>query len=132
LQRDAMRCADSVAPQAALLQAKVAFDLFPPGRFPPVNFDEIICVEGSDGHGCVRCDFFVCSKILGAQLELARFVVSGFGQPVDGKAEIRQHVIVNDVFEKHSIGVEGFLRQDDAVVAGKCFVVADGCDPLME
>jgi len=132
LQRDATRSAASVAPQAALLQAEVAFDLFPPGRFPAVHFDEILCVEGSDGHGCVRCDFFVCSKIFGAQFELARFVFSGFGQSVHGQAQIGQHLIVDDVVEKHSFGVERLLRQDDTVITGKCFVLANGSDPLIE
>jgi hypothetical protein len=66
------------------------------------------------------------------QLKLSFFPIRGFCEAVYGETQIRQHVVVDDVIEKHSIGVEGFLRQDYAIVTGKCFVVADGSDPLME
>ena len=126
MQRDALPSA------AANLAAKIPFYLFPPGRFPAVNFDEIIGIEGRDRHGCVRRGFLVCSKVFRPQLKLSFFPVPGFCQAVYGKTQIRQHLIVDDVIEKHSIGVKGFLRQNNAVVTGKCFVVADGSYPLME
>ena len=126
MQRDASPSA------TALLQAEVTFDLLPPGRFPPVNFDEIICAEGRDRHGRVGLGFVVCGNIFRPQLKPSFFAVPGFCQTVDGETQIRQHVVVDDVIVKHSIGVEGFLRQNDAIITGKCFFVADGSDPLME
>ena len=48
-----------------------------------------------------------------------------FRQAIDGQAQVRQHLVIDDVVEEHGVRVEGFLRQDDAVFAGKCFVVTD-------
>ena len=42
-------------------------------------------------------------------------------QAIDGKAQIRQYVVVDDVVEKYRVRVEGVLRQDDTVV--KCLVL---------
>jgi hypothetical protein len=69
----------------------------------------------------VGCDVFR------TQLQLAFTLVGAIGQPVDGQAQVRQNLVVDDIVQEYGIRVEGFLRQDDAVV--ECAVLANGYVP---
>ncbi|MCH7821442.1 MAG: hypothetical protein IIA07_05435 [Proteobacteria bacterium] len=52
------------------------------------------------------------------------FALTGISQAIDGQAQIRQDIIIDNVVKKNSVRVEAFLRQDDTVIIG--FVVANG------
>ena len=84
-------------------------------------------IELRGGHRRVRRDRFVGSAVLGPQLEPAPAAIGPFGQPVDGEAEVRKYLVVDDVVEEYGIRVESVFRQDDTIV--KCAVLADLCVP---
>ena len=100
--------------------SEVGADLSEERRFPAVNF-ELLGIErrvrnrGVDG-------LFVCGDVFGPELEFfAR--ASVVGQAVDGEAQVRQDIVLDDIVEENGIRVEDVLRQDDAIVVYR--VLAD-------
>ena len=56
--------------------------------------------------------------------------VGAIREPVDGQAQVREDLVVDDVVEEYGIRVEGVLRQDDTIV--KCAVLADLYVPVVQ
>ncbi len=58
------------------------------------------------------------------QLEPALPALCSVGETIDRQAQVGQHLVIDDIVKKHGIRVEGFLREDDAIVEWP--VLADG------
>jgi hypothetical protein len=71
----------------------------------------------------VRADRLIRGDILGPQFEPAFLPVCAIGQAVDSETQVRQDLVIDDIVKKYRIRVEGFLRQDDALI--ECPVLAD-------
>ena len=84
-------------------------------------------IQVGNRHRCVRIRL-VISRVFGTHFEIGRVDRRRVSQSIDCKAQVRQHVVVDDVVEEYGIGVEGVLRQDDAVV--ECSVLSDDRSPL--
>jgi hypothetical protein len=50
--------------------------------------------------------------------------LAGRVQAIDGQAEIRQYVVIDDIFEEDGVGVESIPVEDDAIV--ECLVLTNG------
>ncbi len=105
------------------LKADDALHPAPERGLPAIDF-ELFGIEFYGRQRCVGADRFVFGSILGPQLEPASAAIGAVGKAVDREAEVRQDLVVDDVVEKNGIRVEGFLRQDDAII--ECPVLADG------
>jgi hypothetical protein len=64
----------------------------------------------------VRADPLVCGNILGPQLESPSFLICSIGEAVDSETQVRQDLVIDDVVKKDGVRIEGFLRQDDAII----------------
>ena len=103
-----MRCAGD-------LKADEAFHPAQEGGLPAVDF-ELLGIELDGRHCRIGAYLVVRSSILGPQLELSPALVRTVGKAVDRETQIGQHLVIDDVVEKYSVRVEGFLRQDDAII----------------
>ncbi len=92
-------------------EAQVASYFFPETGFPSVHI-QLVGMKHCNRHGCIGTNGFVSGNILGPQLESAILVFKPGGQAVDSKAQIRQHLIINDILVEHSIRIESIFRQD--------------------
>jgi hypothetical protein len=61
-------------------------------------------------------DPLVCGNILGPQLESPSFLICSIGEAVDSETQVRQDLVIDDVVKKDGVRIEGFLRQDDAII----------------
>lgn len=95
----------------------IAFDLFPQARLPPIDIQEFIA-QCRDGHRRIGWQGFVRGNIFRSHFKLALFAVTRLSQTIDGKAKVWQHVVIDDVVEKHGVRIEGFFRQKHAIVKG--------------
>ena len=57
------------------------------------------------------------------QVQFAFLAIRFFCQSVDGEAQLRQYLIVNDVVQEHRVRIECVLIEDDAFI--ECTVFAD-------
>ena len=112
-----------------VLEAQVAFDFFPKRRFPTVDF-QYFGIQGCDGHGRIGMHCLIRGGIFRAQVKLSGPALSGLCQTVHRKTQVRQNFVVDDIFQKDGIRIEGVLRQDDAIITGKSFVVANRSIPV--
>jgi hypothetical protein len=55
---------------------------------------------------------------------LAALAIAGIRQTVYCKAQVRKHVVINDIVKEDCVRIERFLVQNDAIIKG--FVVTDG------
>ena len=108
------------------LKADDALHLAPEGRLPAIDL-ELLGIELYCGHGRIRADLLVRSGILWPQVEPAPLLVRSVGKAIDGKTQVRQNLVIDDIVKKDGIRVEGFLRQDDAIV--ELAVLADSDVP---
>jgi hypothetical protein len=88
----------------------------------------LLGTEQCDRHGGIGLDCVVRGNVFGAQLQSTFLAVFGLGQTINLKIQIRQHIVVDDVLEKYGVRIEGFLRQDDAII--KNLVPANGTIPV--
>jgi hypothetical protein len=93
-----MRCRDN-------LKADDTFHPAPERRLPAI-----------DRQRRVRADPLVCGNILGPQLESPSFLICSIGEAVDSETQVRQDLVIDDVVKKDGVRIEGFLRQDDAII----------------
>jgi hypothetical protein len=105
------------------LKADNALHPAPQRRLPAIDF-ELFRIEFYGGQSRIGASLLVCSSILGPQLEPASAPIGSVGQPVDRETQVGQDRVVDDIVEKNGIRIEGFLRQDDAII--ECAVLADG------
>ena len=108
-------------------ETHITLNLLPERRLPPVHF-ELARFEYSHGHGGIGPDGLIRRCVFGTQLELAFLTFPSRGQSVHFKTQVRQDIVIDDVVEKHGIRVEGFLRQDYAIIK-RFVVVANGSAP---
>ena len=113
-----MRCARG-------LKADETLYLAPERRLPAVHFEllgiELGCGKRGIGLSCLVGDVF------GSHLELAFALVGSVREAVYGQAQVRQHLVIDDVVEEYGIRVERVLRQDYTVI--ECAVFADSGVP---
>jgi len=114
-----------------VLKAQVTFDFFPEGRFPTVDF-QYFGTEGRDGHGRIGLHRLIRGDIFRAEIKFAGPALSGLGQTVHSKRQVRQNLVIDDVFKKDGIRIEGVLRQNDAIVTSKGFIVANRSIPATQ
>ena len=108
------------------LETDIAPDLLPQARLPPVYL-ELLGVQVRFGNrGIGRC-WLIGSNVFGEQFEPVVFAFRRCRQTIHGETQVRQHFIIDDVIEKNGVRVEGFFRQDDAIIKG--FVAANGSGP---
>jgi hypothetical protein len=50
------------------------------------------------------------------QLESPSFLICSIGEAVDSETQVRQDLVIDDVVKKDGVRIEGFLRQDDAII----------------
>ena len=100
---------------------------FPQDRGLPAVHLELLGIELDGGQRGVRGDLLIRGDVLRPQLQPALPALRPVGQAVDGEAQVRQDLVVDDVVEKYGVRVEGFLRQDDAIFEWP--VLADGDVP---
>jgi hypothetical protein len=108
-------------------ETQIALDLLPERRLPPVHF-ELVRFEYGHGHGGIGSNGIICRCVFGTQLESAFLTFPRRGQAVHFKTQVRQDIVIDDVVEKYGIRVEGFLRQDYAIIK-RFVVVANGSAP---
>ena len=108
------------------LKADVTPEFFPKRGFPSVHF-QLLGIELGRRKRRVRGYRFVCRCVFGTEFQRALLLVAAVGEAIDRKAQIGQYLVIDDVIQENRIRVEGFLRQDYAVI--KCTVFADGYDP---
>jgi hypothetical protein len=108
------------------LKADHALDLAPERRLPTVHF-ELFGIELRGGQRRIRTGLVVGCGVFRTHLQLALALVGAISEAVDGEAQVRQNLVIDDIVEKNGIRVEGFLRQDDTVV--ECAVLANGYVP---
>ena len=96
------------------LKADDSLHLSPQRRFPAVHF-ELLGIELYGWQRRVGTNLFVGSHILRPQLQPALFPLCRVRQAIDRKTQVRQDLVVDDIFKKHGVRVESFLRQDDAI-----------------
>ena len=108
------------------LKADNALHLSPERRLPAIDL-ELLGIELYCWHGRVRADLLVRGDILWPQLEPASLPVRSVGKAIDGKTQVRQNLVIDDIVKKDGIRVEGILRQDDAIV--ELAVLADSDVP---
>jgi len=114
-----MRCAIDLKADDALHPA-------PEGRLPARDL-ELLGIELYDRQRGVRADLLIRGDVLRAQLKAMVLTFSRRRKAVDLEAQIRQHIVIDDVVKKYGIRIEGFLRQDDAIIEWP--VLADGDIP---
>jgi len=114
-----MRCAVD-------LKADHPLHLAPERGLPAIDL-ELFRVECHDGQCGIGADPVIGGRVLGAQLQPALALVGPVGEAVDGEAQVGQDLVIDDIVQKYGVGVEGFLRQDDAII--ECLVLADGDIP---
>lgn len=73
-------------------------------------------IEGDDWHGCIGSSLGEGCRVLRAQLVLAFPALVGGRQAVYFETQVGQDSVINDVFKENRVRVEGFLRQDDAII----------------
>lgn len=73
-------------------------------------------IQRSDWHGGVGPHGIICRNVFGPQFQPALPAVGGVSKTVDFETQIRQYLVVDNVVQKHGIRVEGFLRQNDAII----------------
>ena len=103
-----MRCAGDLKADDALHSA-------PQRGLPAVDF-ELLGIELDGRHGRIGAYLLVRGDILGPQLQPSSAFVGTVGKPVDREAQIGQYLVIDDVVQENGIRVEGFLRQDDAII----------------
>jgi hypothetical protein len=84
-------------------------------------------IELRGGQRRIWTGLVVGCHVFRTQLQLAFALVGAIGQAVNGEAQVRQNLVVDNIVQEYGIRVEGFLRQDDAVV--ECAVLANGYVP---
>ena len=97
------------------LKADDALHPAPEGRLPACDF-ELLGIEFYGRQRGVRADLLIRSDVLGSHFEPPFPAVCTIGKAVDSKTQVGQDLVVDDIVEKHGIRVEGFLRQDDAII----------------
>jgi hypothetical protein len=110
-------------PRPRYLNADVAFDLFPPARFPTV-YIQLIEIQHGNGHSRIGTHGVVCCNIFRSQLKPAFPAFSRFGQTINRQAQIRQDIVIHNVVKENCVRIERFPTQNDAIV--ECFFVANG------
>jgi hypothetical protein len=69
----------------------------------------------------------VCGNVLRPHLEPALPSLCSVGKAIDREAQVGQDLVIDDIVEKYGVRVEGFLRQDDAIIEWP--VLADSAVP---
>lgn len=108
------------------LKADEAFHPAQERGLPAIDF-ELLGIELDGRHGRIGAHLLVRGNVLGPQLQLSFALVRTIGKPVDREAQIGQYLVIDDVVQEYGIRIEGFLRQDDAII--ECPVLADGAVP---
>jgi hypothetical protein len=97
------------------LKADNSLHLAPERRLPAFHF-ELLRVELDGRQRCVGTGPVVCGKVLRPHLEHALPPLCSVGEAIDREAQVGQDFVIDDIVEKDGIRVEGFLRQDDAII----------------
>ena len=97
------------------LKADDALHPAPEGRLPACDL-ELLGIEFYGRQRGIRADLLIRGDVLGPYLEPPFPAVCTIGEAVDSKTQVGQNFVVDDIVEKHGIRVEGFLRQDDAII----------------
>src|SRR5210317_1971413 len=97
------------------LKADNPLHLAPERRLPALDL-ELLRIELYGRQRGVRADLLVSGRILGPQLESAFPPVCSIGETVDGKTQVGQDLVIDDIVHENGIRVEGLLRQDDAII----------------
>jgi hypothetical protein len=103
-----MRCQDDLKADNPLHPA-------PERRLPAFDL-ELLGIESYCGHRRVRAGRLVCRDVLRPQLEPASLPVCPVSETVYSKAQVGQDLVIDDIVQKNGVRVEGFLRQDDAII----------------
>lgn len=112
------------------LEAQITLDLLPERGLPPVHF-KLAWVEHSHGHGGIGSDRLVRCCVFGAQLELPLLTFACRCKTIYFETQVRKDIVIDDVVEKNGIRIEGFLRQDYAIIK-RFVVVANGSAPAYQ
>lgn len=105
------------------LEAEIALDLLPQAGLPAVDV-ELIGIKGCDWHRRVRADYLIRRYIFRAQIKPPGFLLARVGKPINGKTQIRQYIVIDDIVQEHGVRIERVLGQNDAIIKG--FVVTYG------
>jgi hypothetical protein len=97
------------------LKADDALHPAPEGRLPARDL-ELLGIKLYGRQRGVRADLLIRGGVLGPHFEPAFPAVCSIRKTVDSKAQIRQDLVIDDIVKKHGIRIEGFLRQDDAII----------------
>jgi hypothetical protein len=85
------------------------------GRFPAIDF-ELFRIEFHGRKRRIGANRLVRSNVFGPQFQDAPAAVGTVGKTIDRQAQVRQHLVVDDIVQEHGIRVESILRQDDAII----------------
>ena len=122
--------ADAMYLQGFWLEAQIALHLLPERGLPAVHF-KLVWFEHSHGHGGICSDRLVRRCVFGAQLELPLLTFACRCKTIYFETQVRKDIVIDDVVEKNGIRIEGFLRQDYAIIK-RFVVVANGSAPAYQ
>jgi hypothetical protein len=88
----------------------------------------LVGIKRRNRHRGIGLDFVVGRDVFGAQLQVALLFFATGSEAIDSKAQVRQHLIIDNIVEKYGIRIEAVLRQDYAVIKG--FFLANGYFPV--
>ena len=97
------------------LKADDALHPAPEGRLPARDL-ELLGIELYDRQRGVRADLLIRGDVLGPHFEPPLPAVCTIGEAVDSKTQVGQDLVVDDIVQKNGVRIEGFLRQDDAII----------------
>ena len=112
------------------LETQIALHLLPERGLPPIHF-KLAWLEYSHGHGGIGSDRLVRCSVFGTQLELPLLTFACRRKAVYFKTKVRKDIVIDDVVKKNGIRIEGFLRQDYAIIK-RFVVVANGSAPAYQ
>ena len=73
-------------------------------------------VELGNWHSGISFVGVICSHVFRPHLQLTCLTIGRVGKTVDFETEVRQYLVVDNIVQKNGIRVEGFLRQNDAII----------------
>ena len=97
------------------LKADDPLHFAPEGRLPAGDF-ELLGIQLYGWQRGVRADLLIRGDVLGPQFEPAFPAVRAVSKAVDGKTQVGQDLVIDDIVKKYGIRVERFLRQYDAII----------------
>lgn len=94
-------------------ESEVAAEFSPPGRLPAIDL-ELFGIQLRNGHR--RRRVYLLGNVVRTHLQPAGGALVGRVQAIDGKTQVWQYLVINDVVQEYGVRVKNVPVEHDALI----------------